>query len=326
MLRNAAKRTSCSLIGRWAVIMSSRCIIWTYCVRGVQGPRRLAMLTPVVLVCMAAGISTSQSLYDVRENDLVLTRERIPSGTRQSLWLRVADRRPAEMDVTDAYGEPGKPLALQIELPQKAFSGPFYISITGIPVQFAVSNGVRSGNDLLVTGNELKGLTITAPPTFSGRFAFGVKLFDTEHKLVVAGAAFVTIRERGVTPSGAGAWAAQRNAQISPASPQPPASQIPRRVNSVSPEEESLQLKRSDILLKSGDISAARLILATLSDEGSGRAAYALGMTYDPLFFSSNFIRGMAPEPPKAMFWYKRAFELGYQEASTAMLRLETNN
>jgi len=217
-------------------------------------------------------------------------------------------------------------LALQIELPQKTFNDPFYISITGIPVQFAVSNGVRSGNDLLVTGNELKGLTITAPPAFSGRFAIGVKLFDIEHKLEAAGAAFVTIRERGATPSGAGSWAEQHNAQEGPASHPQPASQIPGSANSVSPEEESLQLKRSEILLKSGDISAARLILETLSDEGSGQAAYALGMTYDPVFFSSNFIRGMAPEPSKAMFWYKRAFELGHKEASTAISRLETNN
>ena len=249
----------------------------------------------------------------------------IPNGALQSLRVWIADRKPAEIDVTDAYGEPGKPLALQIELPQKSFIAPLFISVTGIPLQFAASGGVRSGNDLLVTANELRALTITAPPSFSGRFAIGVKLFDTEHKLVAAGTAFVTIRERRVT-AGAGSVVAEHNVQAGATSPPLPALQSPGSANSVSPEEESLQLKRADSLLKSGDISAARLILETLSDEGSGQAAYALGMTYDPLFFSSNFIRGMAPEPSKAMLWYKRASELGYKEASNAMLRLETNN
>ncbi|MGA7326956.1 MAG: hypothetical protein WBX25_21310 [Rhodomicrobium sp.] len=266
---------------------------------------------------MAAGVSTSQSFDTVRENDRVLTREMIPGGPPQSLRIRIADRKPAEIDVTDAYGEPGKPLALQIELPQKSFSGPLFINVTGIPLQFAASGGVRSGNDLLVTANELRALTITAPTSFSGRFAVGVKLFDTEHKLVAAGTAFVTIRERKAAPAGAGTMAVEHNVQ---------AGTQPGSANSASPEEESSQLKRAESLLKSGDISAARLILETLSDQGSGQAAYALGMTYDPLFFRSNFIRGMEPEPSKAMVWYKRAFELGHKEASTAMLRLETNN
>jgi TPR repeat protein len=96
--------------------------------------------------------------------------------------------------------------------------------------------------------------------------------------------------------------------------------------SSISPEEESSQLKRSEMLLKSGDISAARLILETLTDAGSGQAAYSLGMSYDPVFFRSNFIKGMKPEPSKAIFWYTKALELGYKEAEGAMLRLKSNN
>jgi TPR repeat protein len=285
-----------------------------------------------MLGCVAAGPITTlgQPNGEVYEEAQVLASGALPARGGQSLLFRAADQKPgqspiASVDVTDAYGEPGKPLALQVELPQQSDSNPYFVNITGIPADFVVSQGTRSGGGWLFAANALKGLTITAPFSFHGRFTIAVKLFSSERKLIGVGMALVTIRERKAAQVNARVLAAG-DAQESDATPPEARRQTPGSTASVSPEKEASQLKRSEDLLKSGDISAARLILETLSDEGSGQAAYLLGRTYDPIFFSSNFIRGMAAEPAKAAFWYKRALELGNKEAGNALLRLESSN
>jgi hypothetical protein len=285
----------------------------------------LGILIPVALACIA---TASPSLSDrfsgnMHLGDRHFTGERMSRSPRQFLLMQVADRDggnllTTEIDVTDAFGEPGKPLALQIELPAATVNGPFSLSITGIPPQFDVSRGIRSEADWLFTMKELNGLTITAPVSFAGRFTIGVKLLGVDQKVLAAGSAFVTIREQSNAAPRSAADVAQP-AQVP--KPQP----VAPRSSSMTPSDEAAQLERADALLKSGDISAARLILETLSDEGSGKAAYSLGLTYDPVFFSSNFIRGMAPEPATAAIWYQKAFELGYKEAGSAISRLQAN-
>jgi hypothetical protein len=246
--------------------------------------------------------------------------------------MQTADRDPsslsaAEIDVTDGFGEPGKPLALQIELPPQTLSGQFFVGITGIPGQFTVSPGVRSGTSWLLAARELNGLTITAPESFNGRFPINVRLFDSEHKIAATGTAFITIRDRKISGPSTGAWNAADETQPRKVSPSQPVPESPARSMSITPEDEALQLKRSEQFLKSGDISAARLILETLVDQGSGQGAHALGTTYDPIFFKSNFIRGMAPDPAKAAFWYRKAIELGYKEEGkeSGSARLQAN-
>ncbi len=93
-------------------------------------------------------------------------------GSRQSASiLKVVDRSAdssltTEIDVTDAFGESGKPLALQIELQPPTLSDQLFVAITGIPSQFAVSPGIRWGTGWLLMAKELKSLIITAPDSF----------------------------------------------------------------------------------------------------------------------------------------------------------------
>ncbi len=231
----------------------------------------------------------------------------------------------ADIDVTDAFGEPGKPLALQIELQPPTFSDQLFVAITGIPSQFAVSPGMRWEAGWLLTAKELKNLVITAPESFDGRFPISVQLFDREHKVVATGTAFITIRNGKAARTSTGAISAAQMVQSPVPSSSQPVPQYQVEPGSSAPEDEAPQLERAEQLMKSGDISAARLILETLSDQGSGKAAHALGLTFDPVFFKSNFIRGMAPEPAKAAFWYKRAVELGYRDPGNSISKLQVN-
>ena len=82
-------------------------------------------------------------------------------------------------------------------------------------------------------------------------------------------------------------------------------------------------VRRGDSLLAIGDIAAARQLYTRAADNGSGSAAKALGMTYDPRFLSHIGAQGIASDPKAAATWYRRASELGDTEGAMLLVGLE---
>ena len=80
-----------------------------------------------------------------------------------------------------------------------------------------------------------------------------------------------------------------------------------------------LYAARGDDMLEIRDLSAARRFYETTANAGSGRAAVALGRTYDPAFLSQMQIIGLRPDPVLAATWYRRASELGVPEAAAEL-------
>jgi TPR repeat protein len=79
-------------------------------------------------------------------------------------------------------------------------------------------------------------------------------------------------------------------------------------------------MRRGDALFAQGDLAGARLFyefgLGTGSGgTGSGRAAFALGKTYDPLVHRQLGVRGVPSDPAKAADWYRTAIAAGNAEA-----------
>ena len=146
----------------------------------------------------------------------------------------------------------GKPLALQIELQPPTLSDQLFVAITGIPSQFAVSPGIRWGTGWLLMAKELKSLIITANNSFDGRFPISVQLLDRDHKVAATGTALISIRSGKVART-------VEMAQASAPSPSQPVPEDQVEPGSSAPEDEAAQLERAEQLMKSGDISAARL-------------------------------------------------------------------
>lgn len=92
----------------------------------------------------------------------------------------------------------------------------------------------------------------------------------------------------------------------------------------ISPEEEGPLLERAAQFLEKYDVANARLLFEHLARSGSAKGALALGQTYDPTYFHTTEIRGMKPDVAKAKEWYKRAVELGDQEANKRLTTLGT--
>ena len=86
-----------------------------------------------------------------------------------------------------------------------------------------------------------------------------------------------------------------------------------------------LYAARGDDMLEIRNLSAARRFYETAANAGSGRAAMALGRTYDPAFLSQMQVIGLRPDPVLAATWYRRAAELGVPEAAAQLRALTTD-
>jgi hypothetical protein len=91
----------------------------------------------------------------------------------------------------------------------------------------------------------------------------------------------------------------------------------------LSAEDMAALLARGDTLLSVGDVASARLFYERAVDAGGGLAAIRLGATFDPLFLDRVHLRGVRGDPGAALFWYRRARDLGAPDAEVLLKALE---
>jgi hypothetical protein len=85
----------------------------------------------------------------------------------------------------------------------------------------------------------------------------------------------------------------------------------------------TLLLARGGELLDTGDVAGARLLFERVAKGGSGRAAVAAGMTYDPRFLEQIGAHGITPNPAVAATWYELAKALGESQGAELLKGLE---
>ena len=102
--------------------------------------------------------------------------------------------------------------------------------------------------------------------------------------------------------------------------PPPTPSSEPR----FSATEIAALVARGDASLTTGDVASARLLYESAADSGEARAAVRLGETFDPLFLGHARLRGVPGDLGMALFWYRRARDLGATEVERRLKALET--
>jgi hypothetical protein len=100
-----------------------------------------------------------------------------------------------------------------------------------------------------------------------------------------------------------------------PAAAQAAAPPAPPPARRLDPGELSAILKRANSLLAIGDIAAARLLLERAAEAEEAEAALLLARTYDPEVLGTKDARSIQPDPAQARIWYRKAAELGSQQA-----------
>ncbi len=84
-------------------------------------------------------------------------------------------------------------------------------------------------------------------------------------------------------------------------------------------------LRRGAEVLADGDISAARLLFTRAAESGSGKAALALGDTYNQKFLAEHGVQGLLADPESAKRWYRKAVAFGEPQAKQRLLELDTD-
>ena len=105
------------------------------------------------------------------------------------------------------------------------------------------------------------------------------------------------------------------------------ASPAPRNqptVPAFSAAEIARLLSRGDWLFATGDVASARRLYERAADAGEAQAAMKLGETFDPVFLDHSHLRGLHGDPGTAVFWYRRARDLGDTGVASRLDRLET--
>jgi hypothetical protein len=82
-------------------------------------------------------------------------------------------------------------------------------------------------------------------------------------------------------------------------------------------------LARGDWLFATGDVASARLLYERAADAGVARAAVRLAETFDPVSSGLPHLRGLRGDSGTAVFWYRRARDLGATGVASRLKSLE---
>lgn len=231
----------------------------------------------------------------------------------------VAVRRERVAQLTGARGgslklalQPGKPGMLP--LPPISNEGVQYsfLRVRGLPPGFKLSAGFATKDAWLVSLNDAAELMLIPTPGFQDEIILEVLLVrgvETERLSIIR----VSVGS-GKTPQVDTAALPVEPIEPVPQPQQPPQQQPPLPEGpkrTITPQAEASGLQRAELLLKSSDIAAARMVYETMALKGSAKAAMAMGQTFDPNFLALFPLQGLKPDSAQAKTWYLKAIALG---------------
>jgi hypothetical protein len=124
----------------------------------------------------------------------------------------------------------------------------------------------------------------------------------------------------GVTPTAPDTKLGQGTVQPTWTAPPPPparttqerttAAPPTKEIRRVAPDDLAVLIRRGEEILKTGDTSAARLLLERAAEAGSARAAFVIGTSYEKPSPGRR-----AADTETARTWFQRAADLGSPEA-----------
>lgn len=123
------------------------------------------------------------------------------------------------------------------------------------------------------------------------------------------------------TPAAASLW--QPETSNPPAAAhETPAIAEKQPATALDEETVALLIKRGKYFIDAGDLASARVVLRRAAEAGNREAALAMAGTYDPAALKRLGVKGLAPDPEKARFWYQKAQQLGSKEAPQLLKQL----
>ncbi|MPZ38350.1 MAG: hypothetical protein GEU95_09825 [Rhizobiales bacterium] len=271
-------------------------------------------------VCMAAGLGafgiTALSVTDLfppvanKSDRFAADGEFTPQSTHDF------DVAPARLVVEGGRGAANEPLPLGVTL--KDSSGGETVFLSGLENGTRLTAGTPLGSKgWRISANDIGSVLAYAPVDYIGAMHAAINLYAANNAVVDTGVLKLEWVAKAVSKTGP---KSEQAISQSMAAPRPVVATAPRL--QLDQDEIGRLIKRGQQLLQSGDIAPARLMLQRAARAGSAQAALIMGGTYDPDVLREAGVLGFAANPDKAREWYRKALELGADEASRRLDRL----
>lgn len=242
----------------------------------------------------------------------------------------------ATVDVSDVSGPVNAPIPLEISALPPDTKTPINLKISGLPPNSYLTTGteVKQGEwvlrpediaaaQLIVQRSDTSelGLLVTALDAHTGAEAAPTKTMKVALDLKA-------VPTPGLQPPPVVQTNLKQQVTITPVSAAPDqnvtkAPELPQAVpppNEVLKGESASFLEKGDMLLKSGDIIAARQFYLRAFELNDANGAYGVARTYDPKVYADLKVRGLSPDPDKAKEWYGKAAAGGIAAASQELV------
>lgn len=236
----------------------------------------------------------------------------------------------ATLDVADASGALNSMIPLILRAEPAAEGQNLALRISGLPEDAYLTAGTReAGNSWLLNPGQEQNLKLVVPKAGKAKFDVEVAAIETGTGELAAPVKELTVaiddpnlqvEPANAAPDTAFVQAGTGSRQDLPA----PLTADGTEIQAASATSETADLMRKgELLLKSGDLAAARLFYERAYAKGAAAGALGAGNTYDPVVFADLNVQGIAPDSVKAMEWYKRAEDLGLSDAASAIEALK---
>ena len=224
----------------------------------------------------------------------------------------------AAFQVESLIGVAGQEIILPVSLPDLGGYPAAFVVLRNLPQWAGVPNGRLVSGNWIVAAGAAKNLAVKIPDDQPGTFKFEADLVFKPGETPVTrtvNAVIAPVTQAATPEEKAPAVVANAPVVEQPEQIKTPEATASRGPLIIDQALEEKWLERGTRLLRAGDVSAARLAFSHLAEQGSGRGALAMGMTFDPNQPSSRVVAGIEPDVKRARFWYQRALALGNESA-----------
>ncbi|MGQ0485552.1 MAG: hypothetical protein ACT4SY_09405 [Hyphomicrobiales bacterium] len=236
----------------------------------------------------------------------------------------------ATLEVADASGALNSMIPLILRAEPAAEGQTLALRISGLPEDAYLTAGTRvSGNSWLLNPGQERNVKLVVPKASTPKFDVAVAAIETGSGELAAPMKELTVAIDDLKLQVVPANAPPETAAIQVAKGERhdlPVEAVTAegetRIAAVTPEASDL-LRKGDLLLKSGDLGAARQFYERAYAQGAAAGAMGVAKTYDPVVFAELNVQGIAPDPAKAMEWYRRAEDRGLRDAAPAIEALQ---
>jgi hypothetical protein len=255
-----------------------------------------------------------------------------PVGIAAETVIEKKPVRTAKLEVKDAAGAINSPIPLNLAALPADAAMPVALRITGLPPSAYLTKGVEvAKGEWMLKEADFKSTELIVPYTDVPQIALQVAALDEKTGVQAAPTQRLNVAiDRSAVPvPGVPQPKVDGPPRIVPVSALPdqgfnkvelPAA-IPVPLESINPEAQIL-ITKGDLLLKTGDILAARQFYLRAFGMKVTSAAYGVGQTYDPAVYTKFKIKGLTADPQQALEWYGKAAAEGHQEAAAALAGL----